>query len=279
MTIIKTPVYTDPSSDSSRCSNRILVLAIAAILFLTLYPFRFDFGRHLSHPLFPLSLGGWGKGIGRFDDLLNLLLFVPFGFGLAEIFRTRGKSRLATLGFCLAAGALLSYAVEFLQIYIPQRDSGWEDIFTNSFGAVVGGVLFELCGGAAIWLLSAIEQKVSIWLIWQRAVLLLLLYIAIWSGIAVGLQEEARLNNWNSDALLVIGNSASNRFTSAWKGRVFELEIWDRAVSAEVARKLVSRDLADPPADDSIAEYRFLGSPRSRTNVTFSPIFLGRLEC
>ena len=114
---------------------------------------------------------------------------------------------------------------------------------------------------AAIWLLSAIEQKVSIWLIWQRAVLLLLLYIAIWSGIAVGLQEEARLNNWNSDALLVIGNSASNRFTSAWKGRVFELEIWDRAVSAEVARKPVSRDLADPPADDSIAEYRFLGSP------------------
>ena len=87
MRIIKTPVYTDPSSDSSRCSNRILVLAIAAILFLTLYPFRFDFGRHLSHPLFPLSLGSWGKGIGRFDDLLNLLLFVPFGFGLAEIFR------------------------------------------------------------------------------------------------------------------------------------------------------------------------------------------------
>ena len=77
-----------PGSDDSvggfNWSNRILILALAGILFLTLYPFRFNFSRHLARPLFPFSLGGWGKEIGRFDDFLNVLLFMPFGFGFAE---------------------------------------------------------------------------------------------------------------------------------------------------------------------------------------------------
>ena len=70
------------------------------------------------------------------DVFLNVLLFVPFGFALAAKLRERGNSRAFTLALALATGALFSYTIEFLQLYIPPRDSGWEDIFTNTSGSV-----------------------------------------------------------------------------------------------------------------------------------------------
>jgi len=242
----------------SRWSNRILTLAVAGILVLTLYPFRFDFSRHLSRPLFPLSLGGWGKQMGPLDDILNVLLFMPYGFGLADKLRERSRSRFAVLGFTLAAGAALSYTVEFLQIYLPYRDSGWEDIFTNSLGAVAGAWLFDLCGKAVVGLLSETERKIGAWLTWQRALAILLIYIGLWSAAAVCLEQQTRLSNWSVDSVLVIGNSASKRFSSAWKGRVFALEIWNHAISADMARRVT---LEKPTESDpnALVAYRFSG--------------------
>ena len=245
-------------SHPSGWSNRILTLAITAILVLTLYPFRFDFARRLPRALFPFSLGGWGKEIGALDDFLNVLLFVPYGFGLAEKLRERGKSRLATLGFSLAAGAVLSYGVELLQIYIPFRDSGWEDILTNSCGALVGALLFDLWGGAVLHLFSVVEHKVGAWLSWQRALAVLLVYIGFWSAVTLHLQKETRLSDWNPDSSLLIGNSALSRFSSAWKGQVFLLEIWDRALSPKIARTLNSSGLRVANRD-SVVAYRFIG--------------------
>ena len=97
--IVVAPVHSGPPSGLSRWCNRILILATAAILVLTLYPFRFNFARYLRCPLFPFSLGGRGKQLGPLDDILNVLLFLPFGFGLAAKLRGQGKSRLTTLGF------------------------------------------------------------------------------------------------------------------------------------------------------------------------------------
>jgi glycopeptide antibiotics resistance protein len=258
--MIERSLCSDPSRGFSSWSNRILILAVAGILFLTLYPFRFGFHRHLPRALFPFLLCGWGKGIGLLDDILNVLLFMPFGFGVAEKLRERGKSRLASLAVTLAAGALLSYAVELLQVFIPQRDSGWDDVLTNSFGAAVGALLFDLFGIAVIRLLSQAEYKVASRLILRRAAAVLIVYIGLWCVIAACLQKEARLSNWEPDSLLVVGNSASNRSAPAWKGRVFELEMWDHAVSPEVARALTSRDRANAADRDSIVAYRFSGS-------------------
>jgi len=108
------PVHPNLSRPRSGWSNRIFILVIAAILFITLYPFSFDFGRRFPRALFPFSLDGWGKKAGSLDAFLNILLFVPYGFVVAEKLRERGRSKLATLGLTFAAGALLSYGVEFL---------------------------------------------------------------------------------------------------------------------------------------------------------------------
>ncbi len=119
-------------------SNRILALAVAGILFFTLYPFRFSL--HATPQLngSPFLLVSGGKSSGPLNAFLNISLFVPFGFGLSKKLREKGKSGATILLLTIVAGAFFSYCIEFVQIYIPTRDSGWEDVFTNATGAVVG---------------------------------------------------------------------------------------------------------------------------------------------
>lgn len=244
----------------SRWSNRILIAAVVGILFLTLYPFRFTFNRHLAGNMSPYFLAGWGKDVEPFDAFLNVLLFVPFGFGLAEKLRERGTSRVSALGLTLAAGALLSYAIELSQFYIPVRDSGWEDVFTNSTGTAVGFLLFELSGGAMLRFFSARERVLAAFLTLRRALLILPIYFGLWFAISIPLQQETRLSNWNPDVLLAVGNGASGRLASAWKGEILQLEIWDRALPGELARRLTSRRPSDAIDPASLAAYDFSGS-------------------
>lgn len=241
--------------------NRILILAIAGIIFLTLYPFRFTLDRYLLYGASPFFLGGSGKAYGPLDALLNVLLFVPFGFGLAGKFRERGKSRMAALVLTLAAGALFSYSIEFLQFFIPERDSGWNDVVTNSTGTLVGCLAFQSCGLAVFRLLNGWERAIAAFATVRNTAIVLLLYFALCFAVSGRLQEETALSNWNLDALLVVGNSASGRSASAWRRKVYQLEFWDRALPDEAGRSLTSAGTAGLLDASALAEYDFSGSP------------------
>ncbi len=219
-------------------SNRFLIAAIAGILFLTLFPFRFDFQLRLPGNSSPFFLGSGVKTLGFLDAFLNVLLFVPFGFGLAEKLRERKMSRAAVFLIVWITGAIFSYAIEIAQIYIPMRDSGWEDVLTNSTGSILGFVLFELLGAFTIGLLSRCEMAIRSWLTPLRAALFLSIYFLFWLGISAVLQTQTRLSNWESESSLLVGNEASGQ--DPWKGQVQQLQIGDRAVPDADALKLTS---------------------------------------
>ena len=250
-----------PSLPSSGWSNRILTAALAGILFLTLFPFRFVFHPNLSRHASPFLLGGSGKAVEAYDNFLNILLFVPFGFGLTEKLRERGKSWVATLALVLASGALLSYTIEFLQIYIPPRDSGWQDVLTNTTGSVAGFFLYELAGGWAIRLLSLADERLAAWLRPARAAGVVLLYFALWFTISIPLQKATRLSNWAPDSLLVVGNDAPGRLPVAWRGRVLRLQLWDRALRHELAEKLTAGETPDAAQSGLVGAYDFRTPP------------------
>ena len=252
-------------------SNRILIAALAGILFLTLYPFRFSLHGPLNGPVVPFLLDGWGKDAEVHDAFLNVLLFVPYGFGLALFARERGKSRAATLGISLVGGALLSYAVELTQFYIPSRDSGWDDVFTNSAGSIVGSLLFEQCGAAMLCFISYAERVLGAWLCFWRAVLILSLYLVLWFSFSVALQRQTRLSNWEPDALLVIGSAIPGQFQPGWRGEVYQLELWDHALPDRFARSLTSGGSPAPAGPASLAEYDFSASPPFRDQRHFLP--------
>src|SRR2546430_5646351 len=57
------------------------------------------------------------------DVFLNVLLFVPYGFAFSAQLRKRGGSKGLTLVLAVAAGAVTSYVVEFLQFYIDRKST------------------------------------------------------------------------------------------------------------------------------------------------------------
>jgi glycopeptide antibiotics resistance protein len=142
-----------PASSSERLNILAGWLTLAVVLIIlagTLFPFRFSVEETAPHRvgffLFwfaPVQKDwtGW---------LLNLALFLPFGFGLAWWARVRGWKWLSGPVAVGAAGFLLSYAVEFLQLFVMWRSSSWDDVLMNTAGALAGRLLFERWGAGVL---------------------------------------------------------------------------------------------------------------------------------
>lgn len=71
--------------------------------------------------------------------LLNGLLFMPFGFFTAIIFKTNNQKRIR--GFLI--GLLFSVVIEFLQLFTG-RYAQIDDIFMNSIGSFLGYEMWSL---------------------------------------------------------------------------------------------------------------------------------------
>ena len=242
---------------ASSWSNRVLALAVVGILFLTLYPFRFSL--HTNPPLnrSPFLLVSGGKSTGPLNAFLNILMFVPFGFGLAQKLREKGKSGATILLLTMAAGAFLSYCIELTQIYIPTRDSGWEDVFTNTTGAVVGYFLFELVGKPILKSASEIENLFERFMKLPRALWIIPLYFAICFVVSALLQTESRLSNWMHDSQLVVGNDAMGHLDRAWTGDISLVEFWSRALPANLSSAITEGHWGQEAESSALAAYLF----------------------
>ena len=250
-------------------SNRILLLSLLGIFYLTLYPFRLNFAVTLVLHKSPFLLGRTGKHQSHIDVFLNVLLFVPFGFGLCAKLRKRGTGLWTSLLLALAVGAGVSYLVEFLQFYIPPRDSGWNDVVTNATGSVVGFFLFELCGGALLEELSKWEDSFTGWITPWRAGLLLAAYFAVCFSISVHLQRETRLSDWDPGYKLFVGNDASGK--NPWRGQILLLQFWSRALSEGTIRGIIRRGSPPDATAGLLGSYDFTGPAPVRAQGDLLP--------
>lgn len=85
-----------------------------------------------------------------FDFVLNCLAYLPFGFLLAYLFRSRVPFVYAAI-FAVITGSLLSLAMEYAQMYLPARVSSNTDLLSNSIGTLCG-VLLALIVSRYTWL-------------------------------------------------------------------------------------------------------------------------------
>lgn len=101
-------------------------------------------------------------GIGsRADWVANLLLFIPLAFLWlgALAYRRSLPVRLVASAFVVACAVLLSVAIEFTQLYFPQRTVSLNDLFAESLGSLLG---------IALW--WAVGERFAAWLAgWKRA--------------------------------------------------------------------------------------------------------------
>jgi glycopeptide antibiotics resistance protein len=243
--------------DYSAWSNRIVLLALLGIGYLTLFPFEFHKIAFRAINGNPFLLGNSGKDSSARDFFLNVLLFVPFGFGVSAQVRKRHGGLLKSCVWALVLGAFVSYSVEFMQLYIPERDSGWNDVFSNTLGSVVGFFLFALLGGPLLEALSRCENWIASWLSVRHAAAALLMYFLLAFAVSAFLQSQTRLSNWDPRCALFVGNDASGH--APWAGQVFLLQIWNRALPERTIQQLRAREAAVDVDTGLLALYDFKG--------------------
>jgi VanZ like family/Concanavalin A-like lectin/glucanases superfamily len=76
------------------------------------------------------------------DILINIFGFVPFGFVFVAYLNWNRNVSHAMI-VTILCGAAISLTIEILQEYIPGRDSGILDVFTNTLGTFLGVLLFR----------------------------------------------------------------------------------------------------------------------------------------
>lgn len=244
-----------PGRRSIGWSNRILLAAIAGILFLTLHPFQFSLHAHAPLNSSPFFLGSGTKRYGTFASSLNVILFMPFGFGFCYKLYERNWSLIRCIVFTALTGAVFSYLIELVQIYTPMRDSGWNDVFTNTAGSVLGAFVFAGIGKFILRHLSEEEENLESWLSAGRTWLFMVVYLAVCFVISVPLQRETSLKNWEMNSYLFVGNDGSLK--SPWEGRVLRFQVWDRAIPDHVAQEITSREGSNSFHPSPLADYNF----------------------
>ena len=112
----------------------LLAVAVLLILYVSLYPFRFE--PDGPSMLAAVELLTWARA-SRGDMLNNVLLYMPLGFCVALIVEPR-FGRAAAMGAALIAGAALSLSMELLQASIAPRVPSLTDLTLNAVGALAG---------------------------------------------------------------------------------------------------------------------------------------------
>jgi len=75
-----------------------------------------------------------------FDAVLNLLSYLPFGLLVCLTLRS-SFSALTSIILSLCMGIALSASMEYLQMFLPSRNSSNMDLITNSVGTLLGALM------------------------------------------------------------------------------------------------------------------------------------------
>ncbi|HEV2686652.1 MAG TPA: hypothetical protein VGW79_08440, partial [Actinomycetota bacterium] len=102
------------SRPRTRLPHVLAALYGLAIVYASLEPFSPWLAPPPGTPFF--LFGGTTRWI-RYDALLNVLAYIPFGFFVALL--ERGASPARRVASSIAIGAGMSFAMESLQMYIP----------------------------------------------------------------------------------------------------------------------------------------------------------------
>jgi Predicted integral membrane protein len=133
-----------PPAPRTRLPHVLAALYGLAIVYASLEPFSPWLAPAPGTPFF---LFGAPIRWVRYDAVLNILAYVPFGFFVALL--ARGAPPGRRIASTLVIGAAMSFAMESLQMYIPPRIASAYDLGTNTIGALIGAVAATALAGNA----------------------------------------------------------------------------------------------------------------------------------
>lgn len=261
-------------AQSDVCRKGSILVTVGALLLIgytTLFPFDFTMIDDLS-PSGIVRQFDWRlvKPDVIWDFGRNVLLFLPWGFGLTGLLGRTNLSRKSIILLVTIVSFFLSSSIEISQLFLTARTSYGLDIISNGLGGCIGCYCFYRWGeesiNAALRLIKHIQKRLSPGLLIAG----LILYLLGVGLVTTYLHYGNTLKNWNTTYSLVLGNEKTGE--RPWQGYIAYLSMADTTVSPDQVEPIFAQgDQPSPLADHVVVSYQFVGQPEDleQTGSTF----------
>ncbi|NJL80430.1 MAG: VanZ family protein [Richelia sp. SL_2_1] len=245
----------------------LVIFSVLAVLIATLYPFNFSLPDSVSRREL---VDSFDNNSFFKDQVNNVLLFLPLGFGLTGLLQKRKFKLASQIIAVILASAGLSLTVELLQILLPSRAPTPADIFNNTCGGFLGLIGFYVWNFQSF---KAILQRVETSKASNsrsKITLFFTGYIILTFLITIPWQATTNLSGWNSNFPLIIGNeTTANR---GWEGYISQVNIANQAFSKNEVKQIFSQNNNFPHLENSLlASYEFTGKAPYRDRTGKQP--------
>ncbi|UCH85207.1 MAG: VanZ family protein [Candidatus Latescibacterota bacterium] len=214
--------HTNTSNPAGRCDTRVYLRPLPLVLAAVLA------GTAISVYVAPPSVGPLLWRAGKYDLLINIVLYIPVGVVL---------SRYGVVK-CGLAGVALSILVETTQLFLPDRFTAASDVIANTTGTVIGCLAMRISGARGRQLLNSVALT--------RGLGVVFLLIGVGFGWWVSWPRlPADFRNWDPACRLSVGDEVSgDRF---WDGEIFDIMILPDYLDAEAVRRASAGPGPDRP--------------------------------
>lgn len=255
--------FTDRTKQK-KWSRKIFLFGLIIVLLLTLLPFDFE---DPKENYIQAIVTSFGHHTDKFDLLGNLLLFIPFGFGLSGILEKRQLGFVKTAIVVIVSSLSLSSTVEILQVFLPERSSTSIDILSNTTSGFWGFLIYYFGKDRIFKLFFAILRSGKRWLNVKWAIAIFIGYLILTCTLLFSFRDATKLSNWDANYPLLVGNELTA--DRPWKGQVAQFCIADRAASkSEVAQLLIDKTSCQSISQSLLASYQFNGNQKQYPDLT-----------
>jgi glycopeptide antibiotics resistance protein len=225
----------------------LLMGGLLSVGVMTLFPYDFFFWEMVTQLTFQEIIELLKIPSSLNDIVLNSLLFIPFGFGLAGLLEYWRVSWVRSLLLILIASLGLSLTVEILQFFLPGRTSTPIDLLTNTLSGVSGGLLFNGFGNDCFTHCQRGVDWIKRFLSIPVLTIFFISYFILSCWLSIPLQNTDQfwsLDNWNADFPLILGNELSGG--RLWKGKTDQFCLINKTASdQEISNILTSENPCD----------------------------------
>ena len=271
----------ESSDPLGRLAVGITIVAAAAVLYFALFPFDFvDQGRSSSEIVRRFSVISGSPWALR-EVPANILLTIPFGFGLGGLLRSRTSSTWKIVLVASMCAFVLSCGVELAQSAWLLREPSVGDIVANTAGGAVGAWLWTRMASRSRVRegLASVEAQVA----WRRAWLVFgLVPAGLLVAVTIAHRTDSELAGWDQRFPIVLGNEATGN--RPWHGSISRVALADRVLSHdEIARVLDGAPVSQIAPGSGLVDHSFRDDPNvppgwelRRTDGQLAPAFFSK---
>lgn len=156
------------------------------VLFIISYTLLIIYGT-----LFPLTGWNWNQGgldlllslhwpdkLSKTDVIINLIIYIPFGFLLSNVGNNSNHSHVIVIA--TLAGATLCTGLEYFQTFLPNRVPSLVDIALNTAGTMFGASFARAIGKDTSFAKKLLQYKKD-WFVEQPLTNLALTTVGFWA--------------------------------------------------------------------------------------------------